>query len=344
MKATRTNACFAKLWKFFSYIRFVLTHWFFIAVSLPLLVFLFWFNYPIVVWYLQGRSPVTEYAELGTFGDMYGALNTLFSGLAFSAVVVTLLLQKRQLAVSQLELKMTRDEMTNQSSLFARQTNVMNQQLFEGTLFQLLKLYQEHIAKISCEGLVGVEALSRVCRKICDNVQPKIGSKDLNYSGYDESMYDSEISSVITPLSLVLNILKYIHDSTLIAGENKQFYVDLVKSSLSNTELCLIAIVVSHDEKLRAYSIYLEMFSLFDNLTATTEFPFNVFPMFKMTAYRHLRNEVLDDYIGALITFGAHVALISSSDNELICELELLSNDGFFKEVLEQYDYNCIIQ
>lgn len=344
MKATRTNTCLAKLGKLFSYIRFVLTHWFFIAVFLPLVVFLFWFNYPSVVWYLQGRSPVTEYAEIGVFGDMYGALNTLFSGLAFSAVVVTLILQKRQLAVSQSELTMTREEMANQSSLFARQTNVMNQQLFEGTLFQLLKLYQEHIAKISCESLVGVEALSRVCRKICDNVQPRIGSRDLNYLGYDESMYDSEISSVITPLSLVLNILKYIHNSTLIADENKQFYVDLVKSSLSNTELCLIAIVVAHDEKLRIYSLYLEQYSLFDNLTATPEFPFNVFPMFKMTAYRYLRSEVLDDFIGALISFGAHVALVSSSDNELICELELLSNNELLKEMLERYGYNCIIQ
>ncbi|MNE89172.1 hypothetical protein D3C80_1865600 [compost metagenome] len=83
---------------------------------------------------------------------------------------------------------------------------------------------------------------------------------------------------------------------------------------------------------------------MFDNLTATPEFPFNVFPMFEMTAYRHLRSEVLDDFIGALISFGAHVALVSSSDNELICDLELLSDNEFRKEVLERYGYNCIIQ
>ncbi|OON25480.1 hypothetical protein BI372_14230 [Acinetobacter pittii] len=33
----------------------------------------------------------------GTYGDSYGSLNTLFSGLAFAALFISLLLQRREL-------------------------------------------------------------------------------------------------------------------------------------------------------------------------------------------------------------------------------------------------------
>lgn len=39
----------------------------------------------------------------GTFGDAFGALNALFSGLAFSGVLITLLLQRKDLADGQLQ-------------------------------------------------------------------------------------------------------------------------------------------------------------------------------------------------------------------------------------------------
>ncbi len=47
----------------------------------------------------------------GTFGDMFGAVNALFSGLAFLGVVYAILLQRQELILQRQELAATRQEL-----------------------------------------------------------------------------------------------------------------------------------------------------------------------------------------------------------------------------------------
>lgn len=54
----------------------------------------------------------TDWAARGQFGDMFGAVNTLFSGLAFAGVVYAILLQREDLALQREELALTRKELT----------------------------------------------------------------------------------------------------------------------------------------------------------------------------------------------------------------------------------------
>lgn len=49
--------------------------------------------------------------ERGTFGDMFGAINALFSGLAFCGVIYAILLQRRELELQREELTLTRKEL-----------------------------------------------------------------------------------------------------------------------------------------------------------------------------------------------------------------------------------------
>ncbi|KZE73356.1 hypothetical protein AV926_18405 [Myroides marinus] len=71
----------------------------------------------------------------GTFGDTFGALNALFSGLALSGVIVTILIQKRELHLQQIEMQETRKEF-----LMNRTTNLIYTQLdrFEKALSELV--------------------------------------------------------------------------------------------------------------------------------------------------------------------------------------------------------------
>lgn len=45
------------------------------------------------------------------FGNMFGPISALFSGLAFAGVIITILLQGKELALQRLELKDTREEL-----------------------------------------------------------------------------------------------------------------------------------------------------------------------------------------------------------------------------------------
>lgn len=51
------------------------------------------------------------WSERGTFGDMFGAVNSLFSGLALAGVIYAIILQRQELALQRQELQLTRDEL-----------------------------------------------------------------------------------------------------------------------------------------------------------------------------------------------------------------------------------------
>lgn len=87
----------------------------------------------------------------GTFGDMFGAVNSLFSGLAFAGLIVTLLYQKEELKLQREELAQTREELKGQRAEFEEQNKTMKRQRFENTFFNMLSLQQEIIANLSYE-------------------------------------------------------------------------------------------------------------------------------------------------------------------------------------------------
>ncbi len=56
-------------------------------------------------WYLLHNS-----GDRGTFGDMFGVANALFSGLAFGGIIFTIYLQREDLKSTRVELKEAREE------------------------------------------------------------------------------------------------------------------------------------------------------------------------------------------------------------------------------------------
>ncbi|MGY3468301.1 hypothetical protein ACVW0I_005172 [Bradyrhizobium sp. LM6.11] len=63
-----------------------------------------WAATPIVI----GLLPLKDWAERGQVGDLFGSVNALFSGLAFTGVIFAILLQRQELALQRQELKETR--------------------------------------------------------------------------------------------------------------------------------------------------------------------------------------------------------------------------------------------
>jgi hypothetical protein len=67
-------------------------------------VIIFWLG----TWLLLGSKPNEV---RGTFGDMFGAINALFSGFAFIGVVYAILMQRTELSLQREELSLTRNEL-----------------------------------------------------------------------------------------------------------------------------------------------------------------------------------------------------------------------------------------
>jgi uncharacterized membrane protein len=77
-------------------------HWLFIIglISVIIIVGLWSLNFYLL-------NDIGE-VNRGTFGDMFGSVNALFSGLAFAGIIITILLQRKELALQRNELVETR--------------------------------------------------------------------------------------------------------------------------------------------------------------------------------------------------------------------------------------------
>jgi len=104
-----------------------------IATTFLFIAFLF----PFIVNYF-----FSDWNKSGTFGDTFGALNALFSGLALAGVIVTILIQRTELKNQQIELALQRTEMreTRKEFLLNRTTSLVYNQLerFEKALSKLI--------------------------------------------------------------------------------------------------------------------------------------------------------------------------------------------------------------
>lgn len=72
---------------------------------------------------IYGQLP--GWTERGTFGDMFGAVNTLFSGLAFAGVIYAVFLQNQELALQREELNLTREEIAKAAIAQHQQAETM---------------------------------------------------------------------------------------------------------------------------------------------------------------------------------------------------------------------------
>ncbi len=105
--------------------------WTIVGISL-VVVLTFWFaNYFILV----------NNDNRGTYGDMYGAVNALFSGLAFAGIIFTIILQSNELKLQREELQETRKE-------FKTQNTTLRLQRFENTFFNMLSLHHDIVSGI----------------------------------------------------------------------------------------------------------------------------------------------------------------------------------------------------
>jgi hypothetical protein len=103
----------------------------------PTNVFIIMIFVVIVIWYLSFYL-LKDSPDRGTFGDMFGGINALFSGLAFAGLIYTILLQREELELQRNELKETKDE-------FKTQNKTLKRQRFENTFFNLLDLHHKII-------------------------------------------------------------------------------------------------------------------------------------------------------------------------------------------------------
>lgn len=85
---------------------------------------------------------IDSWDHRGQFGDLFGVVNALFSGLAFAGIIITIRQQHQDLSYQREALEQTREEMRQQTIEFDKQNETLKIQRFENTLFKMLEVQQ----------------------------------------------------------------------------------------------------------------------------------------------------------------------------------------------------------
>ena len=70
-----------------------------------------------------------DWSTRGTFGDMFGAANALFSSIAFVGILFAILLQRQELTLQRKELSLTREELQKTAAAQEMTARLMKEQL-----------------------------------------------------------------------------------------------------------------------------------------------------------------------------------------------------------------------
>ncbi|MBN3047793.1 hypothetical protein AB6D34_03880 [Pectobacterium brasiliense] len=219
-------------------------------------------------------SETDSLSSLGSFGDSFGILNSLFSGLGFSGLLITLFYQQRQINSQENESK--------------KQDGISSQLQYEETLHKLISLFQSTMkeVKINYEGdeLFGRDALQKSLAifsgKIKEsglNVIPARLSKKyrrgeltnddeeiMNYYYYKHFVFLSSVLSRQWRLIESFKILLRHLEENCPKNSNTQQYRDLVFSQLTYVEctyIFLVALGGKDNAELRKYMISSSMYN-----------------------------------------------------------------------------------
>lgn len=180
--------------------------------------------------------------ERGTYGDMFGAVNSIFSGFAFAGVVYAIVLQRHEVSIAKTELDRTKTLLEEQQSLAIRQEAEARKVSFENTFFQMLRLFSEIVARIDVNRtrshlvLTGTDAFPEFLRVIQTSMSHNrsLGAKEAYEDFY--SQHNSDLGHYFRTL---YNLIKFVHHADV---ENKRLYTNLVRAQLSDPEVEILAL------------------------------------------------------------------------------------------------------
>lgn len=222
-------------------------------------------------WLLSGVA-LYYLPERGTFGDMFGAINALFSGLAFATLIYTTWLQRDELELQRQELAETREELKGQKEELRDQNATLTLQRFENTFFAMLRTHGEIVGSMRARDGNYKTVESRAC---FSEWYAALGQSHQRHAIYEPGNTMEAIDSVYQNFypqhqadlghyfRHLYRIVKFVDES---AVENKHIYTGLVRSQLSAYEQVLLFYNCLSSLGKRKFKPLVEKYAMLENM------------------------------------------------------------------------------
>jgi len=200
----------------------------------------------------------------GAWGDFFGGvLNPILTFLTFMGLLITIVLQQK-------ELKETRGEFARQSEALEKQQYEMTVQSFDNKFFQMLDLF--NFVKINVKGEFDfTKQREKLEEYIANDLEQYKENVDKNYYIFFESnfvRFNNEYDTTFKYYFLNLfQLLKYIDDNADSLEEAKE-YSNIIRAQLSKDELVLLLLNCIGVQKFTTndYQKLVEKFEFFEHL------------------------------------------------------------------------------
>lgn len=155
-----------------------------LLTKMILLVFLVWILSAVLI--IKG---IDNWADRGTFGDLFGAVNALFSGLAFAGLIYTIFLQKEDLQMQREEIAQNRKELKKSAIAQQKSEKALAEQVEQmkvtaklNALNTIINFYNIQIANPnnSEEVILKAKEKRRETIKEIDQLIDRVGDDDLD--------------------------------------------------------------------------------------------------------------------------------------------------------------------
>lgn len=220
------------------------------ATVCVVLAWLIWLVYGVARSLASQSVETTTLERLGQFGDMFGALNALFTALAFVAVWWTGRMQREELILQRNELKLQRAELADTRSTISRQT-------FESMFFQTLALVRElqdslYMSVIGSQPYIGQRAMRRFAR-IAEELPMRLPNSVLTSTDsnllkeelgrlFSEHIYSEQEDTLGPYFRTLYQIFKLIDSQVGLSEEARRQYAGLARAQLNSNELIVLAL------------------------------------------------------------------------------------------------------
>ena len=228
--------------------------------------------------------------ERGTFGDMFGAVGALFSGLAFAGVIVTMLQQSETLKLQRKDLRnqtesieLQRQEIANTNKELQEQNKTIRLQRFENTFFNMLEMQQEILKSITVfrdylhrrytngekeelrnrDELHGHSAISKIWE---DFLFARKTDKGRTNAIHHFELYLSDKRYIVPYFRQIFQIVTFVDKSDNLTSDEKHRYIGIIRDTLSSDEISLIFYYVISKNGNQRYKQLIEKYALFEHI------------------------------------------------------------------------------
>jgi hypothetical protein len=199
------------------------------------------------------------FGDRGTFGDMFGAVNALFTGLAFAGLICTLIIQMQGVNTQREELAATREELAGQKDIMKKQSEQIDTQNFENGFFQVFKLHNEIVKDIK---IFNASRYKYSGREAFDFIRASVNEDPV--FAYNEEISQEIAKRCIKDVMLThwggfdeyicsfISLISFVKSSSV--DENKiEYYFNFINTYISSDEyltLCYL-LILGNNESLK---------------------------------------------------------------------------------------------